>query len=154
MHLNFLVFGELNRRLAATCPRIELLTFRIYLLEILGVCVCVMSSHLFWTSNLWTHQRVIQEEGHKRTSPASFCGAIIDCLNLLSSREGFSRSFPSSTVKSNFVYLLINRSPLVGHFFFLTFYCEKYQFVLGQVLWTEVRTHIPTSKGFRGYHTN
>ena len=33
-------------------------------------------------------------------------------------REGFSRSFPSSTVKSNFVYQRFNRSPLVGHFFF------------------------------------
>ena len=34
------------------------------------------------------------------SSPPSFCSA---CRNFLS-REGFSRSFPSSTVKSNFVY--------------------------------------------------
>ena len=34
------------------------------------------------------------------SSPPSFCSA---CFNFLS-REGFSRSFPSSNVKSNFVY--------------------------------------------------
>ena len=35
--------------------------------------LCVLSSHLFWTSNLWTHQ-----PGSHRISPPSFCGA---CLN-------------------------------------------------------------------------
>ena len=44
-------------------------------------------------------------------SPPFFCGA---CVNFLS-REGFSHPFPSSTVKSNFVYpRRSNRSPLVG----------------------------------------
>ena len=39
--------------------------------------VCVLSSHLFWTSDMWTHQ----PRSH-RISPPSFCGA---CLNF--SRE-------------------------------------------------------------------
>ena len=37
---------------------------------------------------------------HRIFNPPSFCGACLDFL----SREGFSHSFPSSTVKSNFVY--------------------------------------------------
>ena len=41
---------------------------------------------------------------------SSFCGA---CLNLFS-REKFSRPFPSSIVKSNFVYPRINRPPLAS----------------------------------------
>ena len=49
---------------------------------------------------------------HRISHPPSFCGA---CLKFLS-REGFSRSLPSSTLKSNFVSLRINRSLLVGHF--------------------------------------
>ena len=44
-------------------------------------------------------------------SPTPFCGACLDFL----SRKGFSRPFPSSTVKSNLVYPRHNRSPLVGH---------------------------------------
>ena len=36
--------------------------------------------------------------------------------------EGFSHSFPSSTVKSNFVYQRFNRSPPVGHFCIFIFY--------------------------------
>ena len=52
---------------------------------------------------------------HRISHPPSFCGA---CLYFCS-REGFSHSFPSSTVKSNFVYLRFNRAPLVGHFYVL-----------------------------------
>ena len=49
---------------------------------------------------------VTQEEchtggmSHRISCPPSFCGA---CLNF-SREKDFSRSFPSSTVKSNFVY--------------------------------------------------
>ena len=37
------------------------------------------------------------------------------CLPFFLSREGFSRSFPSSNVNPNFVYPRIDRSPLVGY---------------------------------------
>ena len=60
-----------------------------------------------------------QEEGHT------------GCLHLFS-REGFSRSFPSSTVKSNFVYQRFNRS--------------RKNSSSGDN--TEIRTHVLTSEGF------
>ena len=59
---------------------------------------------LYLSVNMWRTSR-----GHtggrphwsfSPSSPPSFCSA---CRNFLS-REGFSRSFPSSNVKSNFVY--------------------------------------------------
>ena len=39
---------------------------------------------------------------------------LLRCMPLFSSREGLNRSFPSSTVKSNFVCYRFNHSPLVG----------------------------------------
>ena len=47
----------------------------LYLFEFsvtLSVNVCVLSSHLLWTSDLWTHQ-----SGSHRISPPSFCGACL-----------------------------------------------------------------------------
>ena len=38
---------------------------------------------------------------------------LLRCVPLFFSREGFSHPFPSSTVKSNFMYPRNNRSPLV-----------------------------------------
>ena len=64
---------------------------------------CVSSSHLFWNSSfVGIPAGVTQEEGHtdeRISHPPSFCGAP-----LFFSREGFSHSFPSSTVKSNSMY--------------------------------------------------
>ena len=48
--------------------------------------------------------------------------ATLACVPEFFSRDGFSHSFPSSTVKSNFVYQRFNRSPLVGPFIFILFY--------------------------------
>ena len=65
-------------------------------------CVCVFSSHSFWTSSsLDVPAGVTQEEGHT--------GFLIHLLSavralIFLARKGFSHSFPSSTVKSNFVY--------------------------------------------------
>ena len=55
---------------------------------------------------------------HRRKVTQDFSTFLLRCLPLFLSREGFSLPFPSSTVKSNFVYPRINRSPLVGHVFF------------------------------------
>ena len=65
------------------------------------VCVCMFSSHLFWTSSsLDVRAGVTQEEGH-----TGFLMHLLSAVRaLIFSREDFSRSFPSSTVKSNFVY--------------------------------------------------
>ena len=71
----------------------------------------MLSSHLFWTSDLWTHQ----PGSHRRKATQDFSSTfLLRCLPSFLSREGFSYSFPSSTVKSNFVYPRTNRSPLVG----------------------------------------
>ena len=82
---------------------------------------------------------VTQEEGHILSFFApSFCGT---CLNFLS-QEGFSRPFPSSTVKSsNFASpRRNNRSPiLVG--LGVRENPSSYDCA-------ETRTHVPTSEGF------
>ena len=74
-------------------------------------CVCVFSSHPFWTSSsLDVPAGVTQEEGHtggrshRISHPPFFCGS---CLN-------FSHSLPSSTVKSNFVLLLLLLFPHIS----------------------------------------
>ena len=65
-----------------------------------NLCVlCVFSSHLFWTS-MDVPAGVTQEKGNTEFS-IHLLSAV---LALIFSREGFSHSFPSSTVKSNFVY--------------------------------------------------
>ena len=64
---------------------------------------------------------VSQEEGH-----TGFIIHRISAVHVLYfSREGFSRSFPSSIVKSNTMYQRINRSPLVRAFFFFFFLVSK-----------------------------
>ena len=71
---------------------------------------CVLSSYLFRTSDLWTHQ----PGSHRRKVTQNFSTFLLRCLPSFLSRKGFSRPYPSSTVKSNIVYPRINRSPLVG----------------------------------------
>ena len=65
------------------------------------VCVCVFSSHSFWTSSsLDVPAGVTQVEGHT----GFFIHLLSAVRALIFSGEGFSHSFPSSTVKSNFVF--------------------------------------------------
>ena len=77
-------------------------------LSLQPMCVCMFASHSFWTS-MDVPAGVTQEEGHT--------GFLIHLLSvvhgLVFSRGGSSCSFPSSTVKSNFVYQRFNRSPPV-----------------------------------------
>ena len=61
--------------------------------SIIYSCVCVFSSHLFWTSN-----SLEVPAGVTRNFSSTF---LLRCMPLFFSREGFSRSFPSSTVKSS-----------------------------------------------------
>ena len=62
--------------------------------------------------------RVIQEEGH--TGFLHLPSAVLAFKSL--SREGLSRPFSSSTVESNFVYPRIDRSPLVGYYYYSIFF--------------------------------
>ena len=68
------------------------------------VCVCVLSSHLFRTSGLWTYLL----GSHRKKVAQDFSAFLLRCLPSFFSREEFSRSFPSSTVRSNFVYSCTN----------------------------------------------
>ena len=61
----------------------------------------------------WSHKRKVAQD--------SSSIVLLRCMPIFFSREGFSRSFPSPTMKSNFVYLRLNRSLFVGHFYFLFF---------------------------------
>ena len=70
---------------------------RFVLNTVLMVCVCVFSSHFFWTSS-----SLDVPAGVTQDFPSTFL--LLRCMPLFFSREGFSRSFPSSTVKLNFVY--------------------------------------------------
>ena len=56
-------------------------------------CACVFSSHLFWTSN-----SLEVPAGVTQDFSSTF---LLRCVPLFFSREGFSRSFPLSTVKSD-----------------------------------------------------
>ena len=102
----------------------------------------LLSSHLFWASDLWTHQ----PGSHRRKATQDFSPFLLRWLPQFLSREGFSRLFLSSTVKSNFVYPRINHSPLVGHgFSIFIFFVRKNP---NSCDCTEIRTHVPTSEGF------
>ena len=88
------------------------------------VCVWVFSSHSFWISS-WTYQ----PGSHRRKVTQDFSSTFfLRCVPSFFSREGFSHSLPSSTVKSNFVYYhnnLIVLHPLGILFFVLVFSWEK-----------------------------
>ena len=84
----------------------------------------MLSSHLFWTSELWTHQA----GSHKRKVSQDFLHLPFAVFGLIISHEGFSRKFPSSTVKSKYVYPRIHRSPLCGHDIY--FYCAQSELLI------------------------
>ena len=66
------------------------------------LCVCVFSSHPFWTSSsLDVPAGVTQEEGH--TGFLIHLPSAVRAL-IFVARRIQPNSFPSSTVKSNFVY--------------------------------------------------
>ena len=65
-------------------------------------CVCVCSLPIYSGHQLrWTYQ----PGSHRRKVTQDFSSTfLLRCVPQFFSREGFSHSFPSSTVKSNFVY--------------------------------------------------
>ena len=91
--------------------------------------MCVFFSHSFWTSSsLDVPAGVTQEEGH-----TEFLIHLLSAVRaLIFSREGFSHSFPSSTVKSNFVLCtndLIVLHPLGIFILFFSFLVRKIPYV-------------------------
>ena len=91
------------------------------------VCVCFLpissGRQVRWTYQPGSHRRKVTQD-----FSSTF---LLRCVPLFFSREGFSRSFPSSTVKSNLcANVLINRSPLVGHFYFHFHFFSEEKFEL------------------------
>ena len=76
-----------------------------------------------------------------------FSTFLLRCLPSFFSQEGCSFSFPSSTMKTHFVYYRFSRSPLVGalFFYFFIFFVRKNPSSFDD---TEIRTHVPSSEGF------
>ena len=65
-----------------------------------SVCMCFLPIHSGHQVR-WTYQ----PGSHRRKVTQDFSSIFfLRCVPLFFSREGFSHSFPSSTVKSNFVY--------------------------------------------------
>ena len=108
--------------------------------------MCVLSSHLFWTSGLWTYQ----PGSRRRKVTQDFSSAFVLLRRLPSffSREGFSQVFLSLVDREGEFGVLTNYSSfstrLVGHFLFL-FFVRKNPSSCDD---TEIRTHNPTSEGF------
>ena len=90
----------------------------------------------------WTYQ----PGSHRRKVTQDFSSAFfLRCVPLFYSREGFTHSFPSSTVKSNFVYKRFNRSPPVGHFYFCFLF-----FLVRKILFDGIELTSQRVKGLRG----
>ena len=110
--------GVLMFRFCSYRQRILILTRNRYKCSYTLFVFVVLSSHLQY-SGLQTCGRTSRGGSHRRRVTRDFSSTfLLRCLPCFLSREGFSRSFPSSTVKSIFVYPRINRSPLVrmhGH---------------------------------------
>ena len=81
------------------------------------VCVCVCCHPIYsGRLGLWTYQ----PGSHRRKITQDFSTFLLRRMPELSSREGFSHSFSSSTVKSNF-YVLRNQSFSTCRTFFFFF---------------------------------
>ena len=81
-----------------------------------------------------------QPGSHRRKVTQDFSTLFVRCFPQFSSRKGFSRCFPSSTVTSILVYFCFNRLPLVGLLPSIFIFKEK------SCEYTEIRTHVSTRK--------
>ena len=90
------------------------------------MCVCVLLSHLFWTSDVWTHQ----PRSHRRKVTQDFSTFLQRSLPQFLSGEMIKTSLSLVDREVDFfVYPQTNRSPIIdGHFFFFFFREEKFQF--------------------------
>ena len=94
--------AHVARSLLHTKPTVTLYTYHVGTPKHTVCCVCVFSFHSFWTScSLDVPAGVTQEESHTGFLISTF---FLRCVPQFFSREGFSHSFPSSTVMSEFVY--------------------------------------------------
>ena len=106
---------------------------------------CVLSSHLFWTSNLWAYQPGhTGERSHIISHPSSFCGA---CLNF-SREEDSANPFP----RRPWSRILFTKELIVLHLLgIFFFFCEE----KSQSVWRHRDSNsCPNVRRFRGYQLN
>ena len=80
-------------------------------------CVCfVFSSHLFWTSGLWTYHSRSHTGGrsHRISRPPSFCGACLHFSREKDTAVAFPRR-PRSRISCTYDLIVLH---LLGIFFF------------------------------------
>ena len=104
--------------------------------------MCVLSSHLFWTSGWWTYQ----PESH-RVSPPSFCEA---CLNFYREKDS-TLPFPRRPWQPWSRVLCTYQLLIVPHLLGMIFYVFILFFVTKNPTscdCNEIRTHVATTEGF------
>ena len=97
--------------------------------SIVCVCVCVLSSHLFWTSGLWTHQPESHRRKESHTGIIHLPSAVL-ALTFLARRIQPSLSLVDREI--DLWVLTIEYDSIVLHLlgiFFFFFFEEKSQFV-------------------------
>ena len=110
----------------------------IRVITVINVCVVIhFILDVCMTSGLGTYQ----PGSHRRKVTQDFS-------TFLFSREGFRRSFPSLTVKSNSCVLTSQSFSILLVFCFVLFFCEEN---LSSCDCTGIRTHVPR---FLGYQLN
>ena len=109
-------------------------TFTTFLSSSVCVCVCFFTIYsgrqVRWMSQPGSHRRKVTQD-----LSSTF---LLQCTPLFFSREEFSRSFPSSTVKSN----LCTNDLIVIHL--LGIYIYIFHFLVRKTPVTGIRTHVPT----------
>ena len=120
-----------------------LLDYMCVFIKLHCVCVCFLPIHSGHQVR-WTYQ----PGSHRRKVTQDFSSTFfLRCVPSFFSREGFSHSFPSSTVKSNFVYYFITifvLHPLGIFILFFSFFSEKNPACRD-------RTHVPTCQRVTRY---
>ena len=99
--ISILLYGDTknsSKKFLEKIPRLEV--FELFINERFFVCVCVCFLPIH-SGHQWTYQ----PGSHRRKVTQDFSSTFfLRCVPLFFSREGFSHPFPSSTVKSSYVY--------------------------------------------------
>ena len=109
------------------------------MLPLIVLCVCVLSSRLFWTSGLWTYQ----PGSHRNKVTQDFSTFL---LRALASQLLARRSQPFLSLVDLEVVFLCANEVIVLHFLdFFFFFVRKNP---SSCDCPEIRTHVQTSEGF------
>ena len=115
-------------------------------------CVCVVCVVIPFIVDVRFVDLYLPAGLHRRNVTQDFSTVLLRCLPSFFSREGFSRSFPSSTAKSTVTVLCTTNELIVVHLLaFFFFFCEEKTKSYDD---TGIRTNFPNVRRFRGYQLN